>query len=156
MSGSNKVLLLLKRAKALAREYYHLTGKPLGVTGEVAEHEAATHLKLELTPARSAGYDAIEKKRGVERRLQIKGRCILNGSSRSQRLGRIDVKKKCDAVLMVLLDQHFNATQIYEASWWRVVNELKLPGSKARNERGSLGIAKFKKIATLRWSRDWP
>ena len=49
---------LLKEAKELAREYYGLTGKPLGVTGEVAEYEAARLLGLELTPARQAGYDA--------------------------------------------------------------------------------------------------
>lgn len=29
--------------KALAKEYYTLTGKPLGITGEVGEVEAARH-----------------------------------------------------------------------------------------------------------------
>lgn len=151
MALPEKVLLLLRRAKTLAREYYRLTGKPLGVTGEVAEHEAAIRLKLELTPARNAAYDAVETRRGIQRRLQIKGRCILKGNGGSQRLGRIDVRKKCDAVLLVLLDSDFNATQIYEASWRRVITELKRPGSKARNVRGALSISKFKSIGSLRW-----
>jgi hypothetical protein len=32
---------VLKAAKVLAVRYYRITGKPLGVTGEVAEYEAA-------------------------------------------------------------------------------------------------------------------
>src|SRR5438874_1729828 len=36
----DKVLDLLQRAKLLAKEYYQLTGRPLGVTGEIAEYEA--------------------------------------------------------------------------------------------------------------------
>jgi hypothetical protein len=58
MPNNRRVMKLLKEAKELAREYYGLTGKPLGVTGEVAEYEAARLLGLELTPARQAGYDA--------------------------------------------------------------------------------------------------
>lgn len=37
-----EILEILKDAKVLARRFYCLTGKPLGVTGEVAEYEAAT------------------------------------------------------------------------------------------------------------------
>ena len=53
-----RVLEILSTAKRLAQEYRTLTGKPLGVTGEVAEYEAARLLGVELTPARQAGYDA--------------------------------------------------------------------------------------------------
>jgi hypothetical protein len=47
---TDRVLDLLAQAKQLAREYRALTGKPLGVTGEVAEYEAARlgGLKLEV------------------------------------------------------------------------------------------------------------
>ena len=37
----DEILEILKEAKVLARRFYRLTGKPLGVTGEVAEYEAA-------------------------------------------------------------------------------------------------------------------
>ena len=47
-----RVLDILREAKVLARQYYHLTGKPLGITGEVAEYEAARILGIELTLAR--------------------------------------------------------------------------------------------------------
>ena len=39
-----EVLEMLSEAKVLALRFYRLTGKPLGITGEVAEYEAATNL----------------------------------------------------------------------------------------------------------------
>ena len=85
--------MLLANAKVLAQQYRALTGKPLGITGEVAEYEASRILGVELTPARQAGYDAVETINGVVRRLQIKGRCLLKDRKPGQRLGSIDVKK---------------------------------------------------------------
>ncbi|WP_256574037.1 hypothetical protein [Pseudomonas sp. NFACC24-1] len=41
-----EIFEVLRDAKVLARRYYRLTGKPLGITGEVAEYEAATKLGL--------------------------------------------------------------------------------------------------------------
>ena len=67
--SDERVLEILRDAKALAREYYQLTGKPLGVTGEVAEYEAARLLGVELGPARQAGYDAVEQRNGATRHL---------------------------------------------------------------------------------------
>jgi len=150
---SDRIFEILRDAKKLAQEYRQLTGKPLGITGEVAEYEAARVLGVELTPARQAGYDAIEQKNGITRHLQIKGRCVLPGCKPGQRLGEIDIEKDFDAVLMVLLDENFEATEIYEAERGAVLAALAAPGSKARNERGQLGVSKFKSIATLRWRR---
>lgn len=152
MSGKHQQIMeLLGKAKEIAQQYRALTGKPLGITGEVAEFEAARLLDLELSPPRQAGYDATEK--GKERRLQIKGRCMLENCKPGQRLGSIRVDKDFDAVLMVLLDQNFDAFEIYEAEKPDVVKALKVPGSKARNERGALGVNKFKTIGKLRWQR---
>lgn len=151
IKGEKRQLALLKKAKLLAREYYALTGKPLGVTGEIAEYEAARLLGVELTPPRQAGYDAIERKNGRERKLQIKGRCLQENCKPGQRLGSIRTTHDWDAVLMVLLDHKFDATEIYEASRAKVVAALSAPGSKARNERGALGVNKFKAIGKRRW-----
>lgn len=57
----------------LACRYYDLTGKPLGITGEVAEYEAAMKLNLCLHPPRQAGYDATEVRQEGEVKTQIKG-----------------------------------------------------------------------------------
>ena len=151
--NADPVLAILAEAKKLAQRYRALTGKPLGITGEVAEYEAARILGVELTPARQAGYDATEIRDGQTVRLQIKGRCVLEGSKPGQRMGSIDVKKEFDAVLLVLLDGEFEATAIYEAPRHAVISALAAPGSKSRNERGALGVSKFKSIGAVRWQR---
>ena len=151
--NQSRILEILRDAKKLAQEYRALTGKPLGITGEVAEYEASRLLGVELTPARQAGYDAIEQIDGKTRRLQIKGRCMLPGCKPGQRVGSIDRKKEWDAVLLVLLDENFEAFEIYEADRAPVIEALSAPGSIARNERGALGVNKFKAIGTLRWRR---
>lgn len=148
------ILPLLSEAKRLAREYYRLTGKPLGITGEVAEYEAARILGVKLTPARQAGYDAIEVVNGAAQRLQIKGRYIPPGAKRGQRLGSIDIHKDFDAVLMVLLDEEFNASEIWEAERDAVIAALTAPGSRARNERYAMAVSKFKAIGRLRFSTE--
>jgi uncharacterized protein DUF6998 len=148
-----RILEVLGNTKQLAKEYRTLTGKPLGVTGEIAEYEAARILGIKLTAARQAGYDALEHANGKTRRIQIKGRCLLRNCKPGQRLGSIDVEKDWDAVLMVLLDEDFEATEIYEAPREAVLAALAAPGSKARNERGALGVRKFKAIGKLRWQR---
>lgn len=151
LSQSDRVLAVLKDAKSLAQEYRRLTGKPLGITGEVAEYEAARLLGVELTIARQAGYDATETTGGVVRRLQIKGRCLLPDSKPGQRIGSIDIEKEWDAALLVLLDESFNATAIYEADRAAIIKALTDPGSRSRNERWALGVAKFRSIGRLRW-----
>lgn len=153
MSDANRILRILQDAKRLAQEYRQLTGKPLGVTGEVAEYEAARVLGVELTPARQAGYDAIERINGTVRRLQIKGRCLVDRFKAGQMLGSIKIDKEWDAILMVLLDANFEAIEIYEAERDAVVAALTAPGSKARNERGAIAVSKLKSIGRLRWQR---
>jgi len=142
--GQKRVMEILREAKKLAQEYRILTGKPLGITGEVAEYEVARLLRLQLTPARQAGYDAVEQINGQTRRFQIKGRCLLPGCKPGQRVGSIDTKKEWDAVLLVLLDQDFETLEIYEAQREEVVHALLAPGSRARNERGALTSLSFR------------
>jgi hypothetical protein len=151
---TTRVMGILGEAKRLAKEYYSLTGKPLGITGEVAEYEAARILGVELTPARQDGYDAIERRNRSIRHLQIKSRCLQPHCKPGQRLGSINVTKAWDAVLLVLLDGDFEAREIYEAERAAVLKALSTPGSKARNERGQLGVGKFKAIGKLRWRRE--
>ncbi|MYD92097.1 MAG: hypothetical protein F4Y02_00090 [Chloroflexi bacterium] len=144
------VLQILAAAKALAQEYRALTGRPLGITGEVAEYEAAQLLGLKLQPAREVGYDAIDRE---GRKIQIKGRCLRAGSKPGT-LGRIDVSKPFDTVLVVLLDESFETISMHEAGRQDVLDALEAPGSKSRNERGTLSVSKFKSIGKTVWQRD--
>lgn len=145
-----RIMAILDAAKKLAREYHELTGKPLGVTSEVAEFEAARYLDLQLMEARTAGYDATSRRDG--RTYQIKGRCVLPNSKPSQRIGKIKKDKPFDAVLLVLLDKDFNATAIFEADRVSVIAALDKPGSRARNVRGQLSVCAFKSVARQVWS----
>ena len=141
----------IEAAKSVARRYRELTGKPLGITGEVGEVLASRLLGLELSDVRQAGYDAV----GPEgRRVQIKARCILPGAKSGQRLGAIRLEHEWDSVELILMDLDFEPLAIYEANRTVVEEELQRPGSKSRNERGALSISKFKAIGELRWSCD--
>lgn len=137
-------------AKKLAKRYRELTGKPLGITGEVGEFAAAELMGLRLTGARQPGHDAIAPD---GHRVQIKARCILPGSKKSQHLGSIRLKHEWDTVMLMLMDGDFEPLEIYEAKKPDIEHELTRPGSKARNVRGSLAVSKFKSIASLVWSR---
>jgi hypothetical protein len=143
---------ILATVKPLAAEYYQLTGKPLGVTGEIAEYIAARELKLKLVPPRMAGHDAIRKTPDGDERIQIKGRAFDKTSKRSQRIGKIKAEAACDKVILVLLDNTtLNPLEMWEAAYGEVITHLKRPGSKARNERGSMSVTAFKKIAKAIW-----
>ena len=151
MVSSERLVALLREVKGLAREYYELTEKPLGVTGEIAEYEVARILKLELSRPRQSGYDAVREGDGKTELLQIKGRRLTPSSKASQRIGSINLEKDWDVVILVLLDEHYEPTAIYEARRKAVKAALSKPGSKARNERGSLAVSQFKAIGSQIW-----
>ena len=150
--GQERVKDLLGNVKELAREYYTLTGRPLGVTAEIAEYEAVLLLGLELAPVRQPEYDAIRETASGRTLLQIKGRRIPAGANSGQRVGRIDLEGEWDAVLLVLLDETFEATAIYEAGRPAITSAIQTPGSRARN-RGQLGVGLFKALGEVAWSR---
>lgn len=149
-----RILHILAEAKALAAEYYRLTGRPLGVTGEMAEFEAIRILGLELAAVRQSGYDAIRRENGREVKLQIKGRCYGPDAKPGQMVGGIQLAKEWDAVLMVLLDRDFDAIEIWEANRASITEALTKPGSVARNNRGAMHVSKFKRIGKRAWMRD--
>lgn len=143
---------VLAQVKQLGAEYYRLTGKPLGVTAEVAEYVAAEVLGLELVPPRTEGFDALRPSRNGPERIQIKGRAYEMGSKKSQRLGKIKQNAPCDTVMLVLLDNRtLEPCEMWEAPYPAVAARLAEPGSKARNERGSLGVAEFKRLGRKVW-----
>lgn len=149
--NGERVREILASVKSLAAEYYQLTDKPLGVTGEVGEYVAAEILGLELAPPRTAGYDAIRNTSKGPQRIQIKSRAFGVDANTGQRLGTIKRGADCDFVLLVLLDNRtLEPREIWEASYVAVENRLKVPGSKAR-DRGALSVSEFKRLAHQIW-----
>jgi len=139
-------------AKALAARSYQLTGKPLGITGEIAELEAAELLGLSLADARQAGYDAMRLRDGTQERIQIKGRAVDPNDRYRGPCPSIKCGDQFDYVVTVLLDRlTLEPLEIWEASEASVQARLSAPGSKSRNERNSMGLSQFKSIATKIW-----
>lgn len=151
-----KIERILTEAKRLSRCYKETTGKPLGITGEVAEFEAARRLGLELVEARNPGYDAKKKENGAELLIQIKGRSYGRDKNESgKRIGKIDVKKKWDAVVLVLLDENYEVREILQASRRQIEEKLEsLPagedGRKTHTQKGALTVPMFRSIAKVK------
>lgn len=140
-------------AKVIAQRYHRLTGKPLGVTGELAELEAADLLGLDLAEARTPGFDALRHEKNGTLRVQIKGRAVDRNAPYRGRYPSIKYGDQFDVVDVVLLDRDtLDVIEIWEATEGDVAERLSAPGSKARNERNSMGLSQFKSIA----KRVWP
>ena len=148
---SRKIESILRAVKPLAIQYHDLTGKPLGVTGEIAEYEAARIMGLELLAARSKGYDETKRKGGRIHRIQIKGRFKHDGR-RWGRMPSMNIEKMFDSAMLVLLIGEYEVTEIWRASQRAIIKCLREPGSKARNERNSMSVSQFKAIAELVWA----
>ncbi|NPV57404.1 MAG: hypothetical protein HPY76_12135 [Anaerolineae bacterium] len=144
--------MLMQQAKDLAKKYKQLTGKTFGITGEVAEYEAARLLGLTLLEAGHPGCDAVRP--GDGGKIQIKGRVISRDDERGRRIGGIRLLHEWDKLLFVLLDEDYEPYEIYEADRKDVIAALAAPGSKARAERGALGVSKFKSISQLIWKHE--
>ena len=142
---------ILRDVKLLAIEYYEKTGKPLGVTGEIAELEASLALGLTLAGARQEGYDALRQRDGITETIQIKGRWKKEGTNWG-RVPSIKTDKEFDTAMLVLLTGRYDLHEIWEAPRAAVIARLDAPGSKARNERRSMGVSQFKAIAKRTWS----
>lgn len=144
-----RVGVILENVRSFAIEYYSLTGKPLGITGEIGEYLTAKLLGLQLVDARTAGYDAIDDN---GRKIQIKCRSIPQMKRIvGQRMGSLRLQHEWDAVALILLNERFEPQWIYEADRSSLEEALMRPGSRSRNERGALAIAHFKRIGRKVW-----
>ena len=112
---SSQIISLFKQVKRIAQQYYKLTGRPLGITGEVAEYEAARILGLNLAEVRQPGYDALEDTPNGVRKVQIKGRRLPVNPKAGQRIGSIRLDKEWDTVILVLMGLDYEVYEIWEA-----------------------------------------
>lgn len=145
---------LMTQARRLAVEYRQATGKPLAVTSEIANYDAARLLNLELLPAGQHGYDAIGKGARAGERIQIKGRTIFDRSKSGHRIGQLKLGQDWDTLVLVLMDENFEPFEIYEAGRETVEDSLEMDGNTRRGKRGAMSVARFKNIGRLVWSRE--
>lgn len=148
---SNKILQLseiIEQIRTSASSYYKLTGKPLGVTGEIGEYDAAHLLGMVLAEARQKGYDAIKSDGS---KVQIKTRALnKNADKISGRVGAIKTNCEWDTVILVIMDRGYNTIAIYEADRKSIEHAKTRLNGKARKE-GKIAISEFIKKGRKVW-----
>ena len=138
---------LMGEARRIAAEYRRTTGKSLGISAEIARHDACRLLQLEAEE-NGGGFDAYDKE---GKKIQIKGRAIFDETKSGQRIGQLKLEQDWDAVVLVLMDSDFQTTEIYRAEHDTVMHALE---ETSRSKRGAMSVARFKKIAEQIWVRD--
>jgi len=140
-------------ARKLAANYRKATGKPLGISSEIAIHDVARLMNLELIEASPGGYDAIGKGKRDGKKIQIKGRTVSTDMKSNQRVGQLKIDQQWDAVMLVLLNEDYEPLEIYEADREEILEVVNSSNSKRKN-RGAMSVAKFKFIAELVWTAE--
>lgn len=142
---------LMLEARKLAAEYRRATGKPLGISNEIAIHDVIRIMGLEAVEANTSGYDAVGTGERKGRRIQIKGRTILADAKSSQRIGQIKMEQEWDSVMLILMGEDYAPVAIYEASRDVIIDAVKKSSTKRRN-RGAMSVAKFKHVGNCVWA----
>ena len=144
---------LISEARRLAAEYRRTMGKPLGISAEIAEFDAARLLDLELCNPRPGGYDAIGRGKRAGKRIQIKGRAIFDEKKSGQRIGQLKLDQEWDSVMLVIMDADYQPVEIYEAERTDIEAALAEQKNSKRAKRGAMSVARFKAIARLVWNQ---
>lgn len=148
----------MQQARQLAANYRRTTGKTLsGVSGELSVYDAIRLLHLAAVPEQ-IGYEAIgtEKSGDLQGdKIQIKGRTIFSDTKNAQRIGQLKMEQNWDSVVLVLLNDDYEPFEIYEIDRATLTDNV-VDKESRKAKKGAMTIARFKKIATLAWSREWP
>lgn len=147
---------LIKETRRIARDYRKATGKPLGgVSSEIAHFDACNELELDAVPVGTqGGYDAVGRGKRDGKKIQIKARVIFDEDKGGQRIGQLKLEQEWDSVVLVLMDENFEAFEIYEAERDEIMDAQNASQSK-RAKRGAMSLAKFKAISERVWTREF-
>jgi hypothetical protein len=157
LDNAHSVDVLMQQARQLAANYRRATGKTLaGVSGELSVYDAIR--LLHLTPApNQIGYEAIGSEQSGDLagdKVQIKGRTIFSDQKGVQRIGQLKMEQGWDSVVLVLLNDDYEPFEVYEVDRETLTDNVVDRDSK-KSKKGAMTIARFKKIATLAWSKEW-
>lgn len=155
---NDEISALVGKIRHLAKQYYQLTGRPLGATSELGERAVAELMNLELAQVRQEGYDAV-KPDGT--RVQIKARAVPNPNKVNGLVGAINIEKDWDTVMLVLMsNRDYEPSAIFEAQRAAIehaVTRVPEAGDAMRTEgkarkSGKLSIVEFQRISKKVWS----
>jgi len=146
---------LISEARRIAADYRRATGKTLGgVSGEIAENDAARLLNLELCKDKTGGYDAVGKGKREGKKIQIKGRAIFDEKKSNQRIGQLKIEQNWDSVVLVLMNEDFEPVEIYEAERKDIMESVEEQAGSNRAKRGAMSVARFKHLSNLVWTAE--
>ncbi len=127
-----------RQAILAAIKYEKVTGRKLGITGEVGEILVCRELGLKLlSNPIAAGFDAIDDN---SKKYQIKTR-RGNTNSPGARIGTF-AKYRFDYAILAILDHEYNIIELYKTTF------KKLEPILQRYEKRNPPIRQFKNIAT--------
>ncbi len=131
---NGKIIEKVAQATKVAVEYEKLTGRKLGITGEVGEVLVCKKLGLQLmADPLSAGYDAVK----AGKKYQIKTRRV---DHRRGKIGRFS-KHNFDFAILAILDKNYKIKELYQASY------KKLKPLIDQAPRGALSFNQFVRVA---------
>ncbi len=144
---------LIAETRRLAAAYRRATGQSLPVSGEIARHDVARILGLELCESRVKGVDAVGRGEREGLKIQIKGRVIADERKGGHRIGQLNRDGDWDLVILSLMDADYEPYEIYEATREEILEVLDSQHS-SRARRGAMSVARFRIIGRLVWSRE--
>ena len=144
---------LMSEARRLAVEYRNATGKTLPLTAELAVNDAVRLLDLNAVDEPNLGYDATADGDGGSRRYVVKGRAIFD-PSRNYRIGQVNFQHEWDALLLVLMDDQFEPTEIYEVSRENIAEVGDDSAAKGSGKKPNLSVARLKIIGEMVWPKS--
>lgn len=144
---------LMLEARKIAAQYRRATGKPLGISSEIAQHDVMRLMELKPSEQENAGFDALGTGSREGRKIQIKGRTLSGDARSSQRIGQVKTDQEWDSVMLLLMDAEYNPVEIYEANREEILSVVNQTSNKRRH-RGAMSVGRFKNIGRLVWSRE--
>lgn len=133
---NSKLINSIKQSISAALDYEKITGRKMGITGEVGEVLVCKKLGLKLLADDiTAGYDAIDD---CGKTYQIKTRRAKNGRGRISRFS----EHKYNYALLAELDQNYDLIKIWKADY-KTINPI-VEANKRRNP----SLSKFKSLAS--------
>jgi len=144
---------LMREARKLAADYRRATGKPLGISTEIAVHDVIRLMGLIPAGPNAGGYDAIGTGPREGKYIQIKGRTLFEDSKGVQRIGQIKTEQEWDSVMLILMDDNYEPLEIFEAERPTIL-EAMADTSANRAKRGAMSVSRFKAIGRRVWSAE--
>lgn len=142
---------LMSEARRLAADYHRATGETLPLSNEIARYDAMRLLGLAAPETAQPGVDAIGEGERSGITFQIKGRVVFPDSRSKQRVGQLGMEGQWQRVVLVLMDQDYEATEVIEVTREALVEALR---DIKPNKRGAMSVSRFRSLGHIAWQRE--